>query len=72
MKVIRQTATVKAKGAKGNTVNKVSTKEPIKKYAVKKTSTSTPKNSSKKASTPSKAQKQKQKQAGSQKTKGKC
>ena len=55
MKVIRQTATVKAKGAKGNTVNKVSTKEPIKKYAVKKTSTSTPKNSSKKASTPSKA-----------------
>lgn len=70
MKVIRQTATVKAKGAKGNTVNKVSTKEPIKKYAVKKTSTSTPKNSSKKASTPSKAQKQKQ--TGSQKTKGKC
>lgn len=70
MKVIRQTATVKAKGAKGNTVNKVSTKEPIKKYAVKKTSASTPKNSSKKASTPSKAQKQKQ--AGSQKTKGKC
>lgn len=71
MKVIRQTATVKAKGAKGNTVNKVSTKEPIKKYAVKKkTSASTPKNSSKKASTPSKAQKQKQ--AGSQKMKGKC